>query len=150
MFDRISADEHAADRPAPSPEITRELSHPEVAGALARRTTRCARVVDCPNVGKGGTLMEWPSTLAESDALIVREDTPDGLRFVVHSHREPQFMCPTYAEAEARTLAYATHARVHAWYADGRGGLQLLAASLPPVPSATRRRIAPAAGRLST
>lgn len=84
--------------------------------------------------------MEWPSSIGESDAVIVREETPDGLRFVVHSRREPQFTCPTYAEAEARTLAYAEHARAHAWYADGRG-FQLLGGSARPASSPTRRRV---------
>lgn len=65
--------------------------------------------------------MEWPWTIADADAVIVREDTPDGLRFVVHSRRAPQFVCQTYAEAEARTLAYTEEARAHTWYANGRG-----------------------------
>jgi hypothetical protein len=80
--------------------------------------------------------MEWPSTLADSDAVIVREETPDGLRFVVHSRRGPQFACRTYAEAEAQTFAYTERARGNAWYADERG-LQLIgdrdrAVSSPP------------------
>lgn len=90
--------------------------------------------------------MEWPSTIADRDAVIVREKTPDGLRFVVYSRREPQFTCPTYAEAEARTLAYAEHARAHAWYADGHG-VQLLGRSGGPVSSPTRRRVGVAASR---
>jgi hypothetical protein len=75
--------------------------------------------------------MEWPWTVAHSDAVIVREDTPDGLRFVVHSRRARQFVCDTYAEAEARTLAYAEPARVHIWYANGRS-LRLVARPVVP------------------
>jgi hypothetical protein len=85
-------------------------------------------------------LMEWPSTIADGDAVIVREETPDGLRFVVHSRRSPQFTCRTYAEAEARTLAYAEHARAYAWYADGRG-LQLVGGGDRPVPSPAHRHV---------
>ena len=97
------------------------------------------------------TKTEWPSTIAENDAIIVREDTPDGLRFVVHSRREAQFMCRTYAEAEARTLAYTEHASVHAWYSNGRG-LQLLGRLPRPTSSSARRLagIAPAVGKPST
>ena len=69
--------------------------------------------------------MKWPGTVADADAVIVREDSPDGTRFVVHSRREPQFTCSTYREAESRTLAYAKRARAHAWYTDGNG-FQLL------------------------
>ena len=90
--------------------------------------------------------MEWPSTIAESDAVVVREETPDGPRFVVHSRREPQFMCRTYAEAEARILAYAAHARAHAWYANGRG-LQLLGGPARPESPAARRGVAPTPGQ---
>lgn len=85
--------------------------------------------------------MEWPPTIADGDAVIAREETPDGLRFVVHSRREPQFACGTYAEAEARTLAYAEHARVHVWYANGHGNFQLLSGSARPASSPTRRRV---------
>jgi hypothetical protein len=70
--------------------------------------------------------IDWPSSIAENDALIVRDDTPDGLRFVVYSHRAPQFRCPTYAEAEVRTLAYVEQARVHAWFMNGTGRLELI------------------------
>ena len=73
--------------------------------------------------------MEWLATIAEGDAVIVREDRPDGLRFVVHDSRGPQFACRTYAEAEARALTYTEHARAHAWYAEGRG-LQLIGAAI--------------------
>ena len=38
----------------------------------------------------------------------------------------PQFLCQTYAEAEARALSYAQRANATAWYVDSRG-LQLLA-----------------------
>ena len=69
--------------------------------------------------------MEWPSTIAEGDAVIVRDEKPDGLRFVVHGSRGPQFVCRTYAEAEDRALSYAEHAGAHAWYTDVRG-LQLI------------------------
>ena len=69
--------------------------------------------------------MEWPSTVPDRDAIIVHEETMDGLRFVVHSRRGPQFLCPTYAEAEARAFSYAEHACVRVWYADVRG-LQLV------------------------
>jgi len=90
--------------------------------------------------------MEWPSSLADGDALIVREDTPDGLWFVVYSRREPQFKCSTYREAETRTLAYAEHARVHVWYANGRSGLQLVGKLPRPASSPVRRQdgVAPA------
>ena len=90
--------------------------------------------------------MEWPSSIADGDAVIVREETPDGLRFVVHSRREPQFACGTYAEAEARTLAYTDHARAHAWYTDGHT-FQLLDRSARPPLSPTRRRVSAAPTR---
>jgi hypothetical protein len=95
--------------------------------------------------------MEWPSTIADGDAVIVREETPDGLRFVVHSRREPQFTCPTYSEAEARTLAYAEHARAHVWYANGHSGFQLVGGSTRPASSPTHRRVgaAPTPGQPS-
>ena len=82
--------------------------------------------------------MEWPSTITTDDAVIVREERPDGLRFVVQGSRGPQFACRTYAEAEARALSYAEHARAHAWYADGRG-LQLVGGGGSP----SRRREKP-------
>jgi len=65
--------------------------------------------------------MEWPLTVADGDAVIVREETTDGPRFVVHSRRGPQLACRTYAEAEARASAHAERTRSYAWYADGRG-----------------------------
>lgn len=87
--------------------------------------------------------IDWPSSIADGDAVIVKDDTPDGRRFVVYSRREPQFMCPTYAEAEAKVLAYAAHAHAHAWYANGRGGLEILS-DLPPGASF---ETSPASGR---
>lgn len=69
--------------------------------------------------------MEWPSALADGDALIVREETTEGPRFVVHSRRGPQVACRTYAEAETRAFAYAERAHAQAWYGEGRG-VQLL------------------------
>jgi len=69
--------------------------------------------------------MEWPLTIAQADAVIVRENTAEGPRFVVHSRRTTLFTCHTLAEAESRTLAYAEQACVHVWYASGRG-LQLV------------------------
>jgi hypothetical protein len=75
--------------------------------------------------------MEWPSTIANVDAVIVRENTAQGLRFVVHGHRTTLFTCLTLAEAEARTLAYAEQARATVWYASARG-LQLV--GRPPMP----------------
>lgn len=64
--------------------------------------------------------VKWLSMLNDGDAVIAREETPNGPRFVVHSRGGPQFMCRTYAEAEARTLAYTGRAHADAWYADGR------------------------------
>jgi hypothetical protein len=65
--------------------------------------------------------MEWPSTLADDDAVIAAEETSSGLRFVVYGRsRRAQFACETYAEAAARAVSYAEHACVSAWYADGR------------------------------
>ena len=75
--------------------------------------------------------MEWPSTLADGDALIVREETTDGPRFVVHSRRGPQLACRTYAEAETRAMAYAERAHAQAWYRDG-GGFQLISSGERP------------------
>jgi hypothetical protein len=88
----------------------------------ARRSVVPTRQVTC---------VEWASSLPDGDAVIVREETTDGRRFVVHSRRGPQFACRTYGEAEARALAYAARAQTHAWYADGRG-LQLLDAGDRP------------------
>lgn len=65
--------------------------------------------------------MEWPSSLAESDALIVRDETADGPRFVVHSCRGPQLTYRTYVEAEASAIAHAERGRAHAWYREGCG-----------------------------
>ncbi|OFV90213.1 MAG: hypothetical protein A3G76_08050 [Acidobacteria bacterium RIFCSPLOWO2_12_FULL_65_11] len=84
--------------------------------------------------------MEWPSTLTNGDAVIVREETRAGLRFVVHSRRGPQFTCRTYAEAEARTLAYAERARGHAWYSDGCR-LQLISHGHRAIPSQIKRQV---------
>ena len=78
--------------------------------------------------------MEWPSTLVDGDALIVREEPKDGLRFVVYTHSGPQLICRTYAEAEAQACAYAERAHAHAWYADGRG-LQLVGGHRPVSPT---------------
>ena len=69
--------------------------------------------------------MNWPSTIADGDAVIVPEETTSGRRFVVHGSRGPQFVCRTYAEAEARALSYAEHAGARVWYADACG-LQLV------------------------
>jgi hypothetical protein len=69
--------------------------------------------------------MEWPSTIGNADAVIVRENTSQGPRFVVHGSRAMLFTCRTLAEAEARTLVYAEQAGAHVWYASGRG-LQLV------------------------
>lgn len=74
--------------------------------------------------------MQWPSTLAESDALIVSNETFGRVRYVVYSCRGPQFVCRTYAEAEAHALAYAERAVAHAWYQDGRR-LQLVSKMSP-------------------
>jgi hypothetical protein len=84
--------------------------------------------------------MKWPSTLADSDAVIVREETADGIQYVVHGRCGPQLMCRTYAEAEARAFDYAEHARAHAWYADGRG-LQLVGGNSRRLSSPTRRHV---------
>jgi hypothetical protein len=65
--------------------------------------------------------MEWPSTLANDDAVIAAEEISSGLRRVVYGRsRRAQFACETYAEAAARAVSYAKHARASAWYADGR------------------------------
>jgi len=64
--------------------------------------------------------MDWPATIAHSDAVIVRENSAVGPRFVVYSRRAPLFTCLTLAEAEARTLVYAEQARAHVWYATDR------------------------------
>lgn len=74
----------------------------------------------------------WPSTIAESDAVIVRDDTPDGVRFVIGSRRQPQVACATYAEAEARVLAYAVQSQARAWYLDARGEFHLLGKGARP------------------
>ncbi len=84
--------------------------------------------------------MEWPSTLADDDAAIAREETTDGVRFVVHSRRGPQFACRTYAEAETRAFAYAEHARAHVWYTDKRG-FQLVGGDDRPVLSSTHHPV---------
>jgi hypothetical protein len=73
--------------------------------------------------------MDWPQTISIDDAVIAREDTPGGVRFVVYSRRGPQITCLTYAQAEAEMLAFAEQTGVHVWYADGRG-LQLVASSV--------------------
>ena len=65
--------------------------------------------------------MEWSSTLADRDVVLVREATPNGPRVVVHGRGGPQFTCQTYAEAEVRALAYAEQAHACVWYADARG-----------------------------
>lgn len=84
--------------------------------------------------------MEWPSTLTNGDAVIVREETPAGLRFVVHSRRGPQFTCQTYAEAEGQTLAYAERARGNVWYTDGRG-FRLVDRRDRMIPSPAKRQV---------
>ena len=65
--------------------------------------------------------MEWSSTLADRDVVLVRETTATGPRVVVHGRSGPQFTCRTYAEAEERALAYAEHVHACVWYADARG-----------------------------
>jgi hypothetical protein len=84
--------------------------------------------------------MEWPAALADGDAVIIRQETTDGPRFVVHSRRGPQLACRTYAEAEARAFAYAEQARAHAWYVDTRG-LQLIGGGDRQVSSSERRPV---------
>lgn len=84
--------------------------------------------------------MEWPSTVADDDAVIVHEETTDGPQFVVYGSRGPQFACQTYAEAEARAFAYADHAGAHAWYADARG-LQLVSGGDRSIASPTHRHV---------
>jgi hypothetical protein len=98
--------------------------------------------------------VQWPSNVADGDAVIVRDDTPDGLRFVVYSRRSPQFACPTYVEAETRALSYATHARTHVWYMNGRDSVQLIdgsvsvgSASVPPASHRRKIPVASAAGK---
>jgi hypothetical protein len=80
------------------------------------------------------SFMEFPVTIGHADAVIVRENTADGPRFVVHSRRAPLFTCGTFAEAEARTLVYAAQARACVWYSSARG-LQLVAR--PPLSART-------------
>jgi hypothetical protein len=70
--------------------------------------------------------MEWPATIASSDIVIVREDGPGGMRFVAHRRHSRHLACRTYAEAEARTLAYAEQGGHNVWYASARG-LRLVA-----------------------
>ena len=81
--------------------------------------------------------MDWPSTLADGDVVIVRDETTNGSRYVVHGRCGPQLACRTYAEAEARSLSYAEQSRARVWYADARGlqlvGHHVRAASSPIV-----------------
>jgi len=84
--------------------------------------------------GRPVIAMEWPSPLADGDALVVRDESTDGLRFVVHTRRAPQLTCRTYAEAEARAIAYAERARAHVWYRDGRGFQLISTTSVPMSP----------------
>lgn len=119
----------------------REGSDPS--GRMAGRVVdRCVLSASLPDRtdGPGWEVMrmEWPSTVAECDAVIVRDETTAGLRFVVYSRRGPQLTYRTYAEAEARALAHAEHARAHAWYRDGSGFQLLSKTSVPISSSATR------------
>ncbi|OFW05177.1 MAG: hypothetical protein A3I61_10460 [Acidobacteria bacterium RIFCSPLOWO2_02_FULL_68_18] len=83
--------------------------------------------------------MDWPSTAASADAVIIREKTAEGLQFVVYGKHGPQFMCGTYVAAEARALSYAEQASACVWYADARG-LQLVGSFMrPPSGSAPPR-----------
>ena len=110
-----------------------------------------ARSCDTPRtdlpIAPGRTVkrMEWPSTLADGDAMIVREETTDGPRFVVHSRRAPQFACRTYTEAETRAVSYARRARTQVWSKNGHdlrlvNGLAPEAISPPPPSRPSRRR----------
>jgi len=110
----------------------------ERAAAGRRRGAREIGRMEHPGPARKMMRMEWPSTVADNDAVIVREETPDRVCFVVHSRRNPQFTCPTYVEAEARALAYARHANAHAWYTNG-SGLQLLGSAASPVSPAPPR-----------
>ena len=94
------------------------------------------------------TRIDWASTVLDGDAVIVREETPAGRWFMVHTCRGPQLACRTYGEAETRTLAYAARARAHAWYTDGRG-LQLLDAGDCPVSLCMYCRVDVTSGRTS-
>jgi len=114
----------------------------ERADAARRRQTGAREIaqMEYPRPARKMMRMEWPSTVADDDAVIVREEMPDRVCFVVHSRRNPQFTCPTYVEAEARALAYARHANAHAWYTNG-SGLQLLGSAASPVsPPPPRQR----------
>ena len=73
--------------------------------------------------------LAWAAPLAAGDAVIVREDTSVGLRYVLHTRAGAQLACPTFIEAEACALEYARQARTHAWFNDA-GRLQLLAPHL--------------------
>jgi hypothetical protein len=64
--------------------------------------------------------MEWPSSVADGDVVIVREETQEGVRFVVQSRLGARVAYRTYAEAETRAITHVVHARAHVWYADGR------------------------------
>lgn len=82
--------------------------------------------------------MDWSSALADGDVVIVRDETTNGSRYVVHGRRGPQLVCRTYTEAEARSLSYAEQAGACVWYEDALG-LQLVgthgrAASPPTAP----------------
>jgi len=83
--------------------------------------------------------MDWPSTLGDGDALIVRQETADGVRFVVRSCLGPQLAYRTYAEAEACAIAHATRAHAHAWFGDGRA-FQLVS-SVVSVPASSQAAI---------
>jgi hypothetical protein len=85
------------------------------------------------------TATEWPCALADGDVLVVRQESVDGLRFMVHSRRRPQFSCRTYAEAEGHALAYADRACMHAWYHDGHR-LQLVSRIVAPSPTVGQTR----------
>jgi hypothetical protein len=84
--------------------------------------------------------LAWTAPLEVGDAVIVREDTSAGLRYVLHTQAGAQLACQTFVEAEACALEYARQARTHAWFSDA-GRLQLLA---PHPPGARAGTPAPA------
>lgn len=65
--------------------------------------------------------MQWPPTASDSDIVIFRDETTDGLRFVVHTQLGPQFSCRTFADAEERAFAFAGQPSSQVWFTDGFG-----------------------------
>ncbi len=66
--------------------------------------------------------MDWPSSVAENDAVIVLVLGGSGPQFAVHTNCGAQLLCRTYAEAAAAAVGYARRVHANAWY---KGGLNL-------------------------